>query len=73
MTKKEIVYMITDAINIGFDYCAELRGFCNGLKVLGRKDLADKVMGLYKSRANDDDIVKIVNEVWDYALPNIEC
>jgi hypothetical protein len=62
MKKVEIAFLISDAINIGFDNHAELLGFCKGLEVLGRKDLADKVMGLYKSRANDDTIVKFVSE-----------
>lgn len=62
MKKVEIAFLISDAISVGFDNYAELRGFCKGLEVLGRKDLAEKIMGLYKSRANDGDIIKFVAE-----------
>ena len=62
MEKVEIAFLISDAITVGYDNYAELLGFCKGLEVLGRKDLAGEVMGLYKARANDDDIVKFVNK-----------
>lgn len=58
--KTDIFYMISDAINIGFDSYTKLLGFCKGLEALGRKDLAEEIKGLYKSGANDRAIKKFV-------------
>lgn len=60
--KEEIFSIITDAIAVGYDSYTELLGFCKGLEVLGRKDLAEGVMGLYKSHASDSDTEKFINE-----------
>ena len=62
MKKTEIAFLISDAINVGYDYYAELRGFCKGLEVLGRKDLAEEITALYGSQADDDSIIKFVAE-----------
>lgn len=62
MKKAEIAYLISDAINVGYDTYAELRGFCKGLEVSGRKDLATKILGLYKSHADEDDVVRFVSK-----------
>lgn len=67
MKKTEIAYLISDAINVGYDNYAELRGFCKGLEVSGRKDLAAKILGLYKSHADEDDVVRFVSEKFEEA------
>lgn len=60
--KDLIVQLVSDAITVGFDCYIELQDFCKDLEATGDKILADKVMALYKSHADDDSIIKFVEE-----------